>query len=481
MRKRVLTYSLALAMAVAMAVPQTAILPTGIVQVKAADTENGLKTGVALTKAEWGQNWSGTENYIKFTEMDKYASTSSDYCSKINKVVVNDKEYPVYDEEGKDNYYSMTYSDGLCIYMGSIKDGENTIIVSANGYKDKKIIVNVDKTATTVTFVSQKDLGSGDAVIDKSALNNMITAAKAYTKESASDEKWNAFQEAIKTAEDKEVLKAVKDAVEKQIIEPILVGDCDKIKLISEKINFDLTGIEILNSNNIEESAKIAVELVATKNADFVMKGILDTSILLKSVLNKEYGLRTESLLSHVVAYQMENYHKLLLITDGGMNISPNYEQKEMILKNAIQAAKALGIDTIKVACLAAKEKVNPKMQATVDGHLLQEASINGKFGRNVIVEGPLSFDIALSKEASDMKGFKSEVSGDIDILLVPNIEVGNGIGKSFTYMANAKSAGVIMGAKAPIVLVSRSDSAESKLYSIAYGALIAKDIKKII
>ena len=202
MRKRVLTYSLALAMAVAMAVPQTAILPTGIVQVKAADTENGLKTGVALTKAEWGQNWSGTENYIKFTEMDKYASTSSDYCSKINKVVVNDKEYPVYDEEGKDNYYSMTYSDGLCIYMGSIKDGENTIIVSANGYKDKKIIVNVDKTAKTVTFVSQKDLGSGDAVIDKSALNNMITAAKAYTKESASDEKWNAFQEAIKTAED---------------------------------------------------------------------------------------------------------------------------------------------------------------------------------------------------------------------------------------------------------------------------------------
>lgn len=285
----------------------------------------------------------------------------------------------------------------------------------------------------------------------------------------------------VAAAEDKEVLKAVKDAVEKQIIEPILVGDGDKIKLISEKINFDLTGIKILNSNNIEESAKIAVELVATKNADFVMKGILDTSILLKSVLNKEYGLRTESLLSHVVAYQMENYHKLLLITDGGMNISPDYEQKEMILKNAIQAAKALGIDTIKVACLAAKEKVNPKMQATVDGRLLQEASINGKFGRNVIVEGPLSFDIALSKEVSDMKGFKSEVSGDIDILLVPNIEVGNGIGKSFTYMANAKSAGVIMGAKAPIVLVSRSDSAESKLYSIAYGALIAKDIKKII
>ena len=281
----------------------------------------------------------------------------------------------------------------------------------------------------------------------------------------------------VAAAEEKEVLQAVKDAVENQIIEPILVGDKDKIKLISEEIKFDLTGIKILNSNSIEESARIAVELVSTKNADFVMKGILDTSVLLKSVLNKDYGLRTDSLLSHVVAYQIENYHKLLLLTDGGMNISPNYEQKEMILKNAIQAAKALGLDTVKVACLAAKEKVDTKMQATVDADLLQKAFVNGKFGKNVIVEGPLSFDIALSKEASDIKGFKSEVSGDIDILLVPTIEVGNGIGKSFTYMADAKSAGVIMGAKAPIVLVSRADSAESKLYSIAYGALIAKNI----
>lgn len=282
----------------------------------------------------------------------------------------------------------------------------------------------------------------------------------------------------VAAAEEKEVLQAVKDAVENQIIEPILVGDKDKIKLISEEIKFDLTGIKILNSNSIEESARIAVELVSTKNADFVMKGILDTSVLLKSVLNKDYGLRTDSLLSHVVAYQIENYHKLLLLTDGGMNISPNYEQKEMILKNAIQAAKVLGLDTLKVACLAAKEKVDTKMQATVDADLLQKASVNGKFGKNVIVEGPLSFDIALSKEASDIKGFKSEVSGDIDILLVPTIEVGNGIGKSFTYMADAKSAGVIMGAKAPIVLVSRADSAELKLYSIAYGALIAKNIK---
>lgn len=282
----------------------------------------------------------------------------------------------------------------------------------------------------------------------------------------------------VAAAEDKEVLQAVKDSVDIGIIKPILVGDSEKIKSISKEIKFDLSGIKIINSNSIEESAKIAIELVSSKKADFVMKGILDTSILLKSVLNKDYGLRTDNLLSHVMIYQMENYHKLLLLTDGGMNISPNYEEKEKILKNAIEAANALGIENIKVACIAAKEKVNPKMQATVDGELLQKASMEGKFGKNVIVEGPLSLDIALSKEASKIKGFKSKVSGDTDILLMPTIEAGNGIGKSFTYMANAKSAGVIMGAKSPIVLVSRADSSESKLYSIAYGALIVKNIK---
>lgn len=282
----------------------------------------------------------------------------------------------------------------------------------------------------------------------------------------------------VAAAEDKEVLIAIKDAVEKEIIKPILVGQADKIKAISKEIGFSLEGIEIINAESIEESAKIAVELVSSKKADFVMKGLLDTAVLLKSVLNKDYGLRTDSLLSHVMIYELESYHKLLLLTDGGMNIAPDYDQKEKIVKNSIQAAKSLGMKTVKVACLAAKEKVNPKMQATVDADLLQKACKEGKFGENVLVEGPLAFDLAVSKEASKIKGFKSEVSGDADILVVPTIEVGNGIGKSFTYMAKSKSAGIIMGAKAPIVLVSRADSHESKLYSIAYGALVAKSMK---
>ena len=279
---------------------------------------------------------------------------------------------------------------------------------------------------------------------------------------------------AVAAAEDKEVLHAVFDAKKENIIEPILVGDVEKIKEISSELGITLDGIEVIESSSLEESAKIAVKLVADKKADFVMKGLLDTSILLKSVLDKDYGLRTDSLLSHVMIYEIPAYHKLLILTDGGMNIAPTYEQKEKILMNSIQAAKSLELDTVKVACLAAKEKVSPKMISTVDADKLSQAGKEGVFGENVIVEGPLAFDLAVSKESAEIKRFESNVSGDVDILLVPTIEVGNGIGKTLTYMANAKSAGIIMGAKAPVVLVSRADSHESKLYSIAYGALVA-------
>ena len=259
----------------------------------------------------------------------------------------------------------------------------------------------------------------------------------------------------VAAAHDEEVLLAIKSATEMNIITPILVGQEDKIRKISDEINFDLNGIKIIDKETIEECAEVAVKLVSSKEADFVMKGLLDTSVILKAVLNKEWGLRTDSLLSHVMVYEADFYPKLLVTTDGGMNIAPNYEQKVKILKNAIKATE-------------------PKMQATVDAKELEDACKNGEFGENVIVEGPLAFDLAVSKEACEVKGFKTEVGGDVDIILMPTIEVGNGIGKAFTYAAGAKSAGIIMGAKAPIVLVSRADTHESKLYSIAYGAIVA-------
>ncbi len=279
----------------------------------------------------------------------------------------------------------------------------------------------------------------------------------------------------VAAAHDEEVLLAVKDACEMDIIKAILIGEEDKIRKIASEINFNLDNVEVIDESDLKLCAEKAVKLVSSGKADYVMKGLLDTSIILKEVLNKEYGLRTDSLLSHVMIYEVPSYHKLLILTDGGMNIDPDVSQKKKIADNAIKAAKSLGIENVKVACLAAKEKVNPKMQATLDADELKSMCKDGMFGNGVVVEGPIAFDLAVSKDACKIKGYESEVGGDADILLVPTIETGNGIGKALTYMANAKSAGIIMGAKAPIVLVSRADTHESKLYSIAYGAIAAK------
>ena len=279
----------------------------------------------------------------------------------------------------------------------------------------------------------------------------------------------------VAAAHDEEVLLAVKDACEMDIIKAILIGEEDKIRKIASEINFNLDNVEVIDESDLKLCAEKAVKLVSSGKADYVMKGLLDTSIILKEVLNKEYGLRTDSLLSHVMICEVPSYHKLLILTDGGMNIDPDVSQKKKIADNDIKAAKSLGIDTVKVACLAAKEKVNPKMQATLDADELKSMCKDGMFGNGVVVEGPIAFDLAVSKEACKIKGYESEVGGDADILLVPTIETGNGIGKALTYMANAKSAGIIMGAKAPVVLVSRADTHESKLYSIAYGAIATK------
>lgn len=279
----------------------------------------------------------------------------------------------------------------------------------------------------------------------------------------------------IAAAQDEDVLKAVCQAAQEGIVEPVLVGDEDAIKEIAKNEGLSIDEYALINVESLEEAATVSVKLVSEGKADFLMKGLIDTSILLKAVLNKEIGLRTDSQLSHVMVYDVPAYHKLLVTTDGGMNIAPTLEQKVVILKNGLQVADALGIESVKVACLAAKEKVNPKMPVTVDARALQELGEKGEFGKNAIVEGPLAFDLAISKEAAEVKGFTSEVAGNADMLMMPNIEVGNGIGKAFTYFGKARSAGIIMGAKAPVVLVSRADSAEDKLYSIALGSVIAQ------
>ncbi len=284
----------------------------------------------------------------------------------------------------------------------------------------------------------------------------------------------------VAAAQDEDVLIAVSEAKKMQIIDGILIGDEEKIKEIASKNKINLDQFKVVNKPDLMEAALESVRMVSQGEADFVMKGILDTSILLKAVLDKEVGLRTDNLLSHVMVFEVESYHKLLLLSDGGMNIEPSLEDKKGIIKNAIAVAKALGKTEIKVSCLAAKEKVSDKMKSTVDGAELKHIAEEGYFGEDVIVEGPIAFDLAVSKEAAIIKGFKSPVAGETDIVLVPTIEVGNGIGKTLTYMANAKSAGVIMGAKTPVVLVSRADSSETKLFSIALGSVVAANQSKL-
>lgn len=292
--------------------------------------------------------------------------------------------------------------------------------------------------------------------------------------------KGNKMKLVVVACHDEDVLEAVVDSSNMGITEPILIGNKDETYKIAERLGLNVSGFRFVEEEDIAVAAEIGVKMVSNGEADFIMKGLVDTSILMKCVLNKEWGLRTDSLLSHVMVYDVNSYHKLIYLTDGGMNLAPSIEEKISIVKNAVLVAKAMGNHIVKIAALAAKEKVNPKMQATVDANTLQELSQNGEFGEGVLLEGPLALDLALSREAAKVKGFNSEIAGDTDVLLVPNIEMGNGIGKAITYLANGKSAGIIMGAKAPVVLVSRADDKDSKLYSIALGNMIASYINKM-
>lgn len=277
----------------------------------------------------------------------------------------------------------------------------------------------------------------------------------------------------VAVAQDEEVLQAIKAAVECEIVEPILVGDRGEIENIAKDIAFNLQEIEIIDEKDNVQAARVATELVSSKKADILMKGLVDTSTILKQVLDSEIGLRTEKVISHVAVFDMPTYHKIFIVTDAAMNIAPDLNQKKEIIENAVGLARSLDIEMPKVAVLAAKEKVSKKMIATVEANELAEMNKNGEI-KDCIVDGPLALDNAVSKESARIKGINSEVAGDADILLAPDIEAGNVLYKSLTFLGNAKSAGLIVGTSAPIVLTSRADNEEAKLNSIALAVLKA-------
>ncbi len=278
----------------------------------------------------------------------------------------------------------------------------------------------------------------------------------------------------LAAAEDQHSLGAVIRAWKDNIIEPILIGDKEGIQNICALNNYDISGIQIIHEPDMEMSVEMAVKMASSKQADILMKGKIGSSTLLKCVLNKEWGLRTGNLLSHFALFEVETYHKVIAVTDVAMNIAPNLQEKIAIVNNAVGCLNKLGYSMPKVAVLGAVEMVNENMEATLHAALLSKMNQRDQI-RNCIIDGPLAFDNAVSLESAQQKGIRSEVAGDTDLLLMPDIEVGNVLYKSLVFFAKAKVASIILGALVPIVLTSRSDSEQAKFDSILLSAAASK------
>lgn len=278
---------------------------------------------------------------------------------------------------------------------------------------------------------------------------------------------------AVAAAHDTEVLSAVKGAGELGLARAILVGDREKIARAAETVGLELDAGMIIHRPDDREAAREAVALVSSGRAEMVMKGLISTADFLHAVLDKEIGLQTGRLLSHVAAFEMPGFDRLIFVTDAAMNVAPDLLRKVDIVNNCASLARALGIREPRVAALAAAETVNPSMPATIDGALLSKMSERGQI-KGAIIDGPLALDNAISVEAAEHKGIRGPVAGRADILLVPDIEAGNILYKSMTYFAGGKNAGVVAGASAPIILLSRADTHLAKMQSIALGLMMS-------
>jgi phosphate butyryltransferase len=277
---------------------------------------------------------------------------------------------------------------------------------------------------------------------------------------------------AVAAAQDDAVLEAVQGAHKQKLADFTLVGDIDKIKATADKLGITLNDVQMIHEPDDRKAAYRAVALVSSGEADVLMKGLINTADFLRAVLDKEIGLRTGRVLSHIAVYQLPGFDRLIMITDGGMNIAPTLQQKADIIQNSVQLANVLGIKPAKIAILAAVEVVNPDMPATLEAAALAKMAERGQI-KGAIVDGPLALDNAISMEAAQHKGINSPVAGMADILVTPDIEAGNMLGKSLVYIANGKIAGLILGAAKPVVVTSRADTYEAKIMSIALGALL--------
>lgn len=283
---------------------------------------------------------------------------------------------------------------------------------------------------------------------------------------------------AVACAQDDAVLEAVKAAKERGIADAILVGDEAKIRTIASVLKMNLKDYQIINVEDPIEAARTAVKLVHDGEADMYMKGLIDTKSFLRSVLDKEVGLRTDKTLSHVCVFEVEGIDHLLFLSDVAFIPYPDLETKANIIRNTVEIAHACGIECPKVAPLAAVEVVNPKMPCTVDAEALTKMNESGEI-EGCIVDGPLSLDLSIEPEAAYHKGTTDrKIVGDADVLLFPDIQAGNITYKCLVHTANCKNGNILTGTSAPVILTSRSDEFEVKVNSIALAAIVAEKLK---
>ncbi len=276
---------------------------------------------------------------------------------------------------------------------------------------------------------------------------------------------------------DESSLKGPIQAAEEGLIEPILVGPEEKIRAVAEEFDIDLNGYRIEDTPHSHASASRAVEIVRAGEAETLMKGSLHTDELLGAVVKRDIGLRTERRLSHCFIMDVPTYHKPLVITDAAINIYPGLEEKADIVNNAVALAHAFGVERPKVAILSAVETVNPKIPSTLEAAALCKMADRGQIS-GALLDGPLAFDNAISAEAAKTKHIVSEVAGDADIFLVPDLEAGNMLAKQLSFLANAESAGIVLGARVPIILTSRADSVRARMASCAIAVIFAHSLR---
>lgn len=277
---------------------------------------------------------------------------------------------------------------------------------------------------------------------------------------------------AVAVAHDEHALGAVCAVMKEGIIESVLFGDEKKIKEIAASLNLDLTGATIMNETDDVMAVKRAVKLVHDKQADILMKGNVATATFLRGVLDKEQGLRKSDVLSHLAIFELPTYHKLIAITDVAMVIAPDLKTKVAMINNAVGFMNKLGYTKPKVAMLAAVETVNEQMPATLDAAIISKMNQRGQI-KNCLIDGPLAYDNIVSIESAHHKGIVSDVAGDADLIFAPDIEAGNAVYKTWGFSCNGKLAAVVLGAAAPVILTSRSDTEESKQASIVMAAAI--------